>query len=132
MSTATPPPLVIGLGQIAYAVDNVERTTKFLRDQVGLKFLFNAPPNLSFFDLGGVRLMIGRPQGAGMVGTNSVLYLRCSDIQATHQELKERGVRFDRDPMIMAKMPDHELWMAFFRDPDGNLLGLMEERRHPV
>lgn len=129
MSTATPPPLVTGLGQIAYAVDNVERTTKFLRDQVGLKFLFNAPPGLSFFDLGGVRLMIGRPQGAGVIGANSVLYLRTNDIQAAHRDFTARGIRFDREPMALAKLHDHELWMAFFRDPDGNLLALMEERR---
>lgn len=129
MPTATPPPLVTGLGQIAYAVENVERSTRFLRDVVGLRFLFSAPPGLSFFDLGGVRLMIGRPQGAGIVGANSVLYLRTEDINATHQELVSRGVRFDREPMALARMPDHELWMAFFRDPDGNLLALMEERR---
>ena len=129
MSTATPPSLVTGLGQIAYAVENVERTTNFLRDQVGLRFLFTAPPGLSFFDLGGVRLMIGRPQGAGMVGANSVLYLNTSDIQASHRELSANGVRFDREPTLLARMPDHELWMAFFRDPDGNLLALMEERR---
>jgi catechol 2,3-dioxygenase-like lactoylglutathione lyase family enzyme len=121
--------MVTGLGQIAYAVENVERSTKFLRDQVGLPFLFSAPPGLSFFDLGGVRLMIGRPQGAGMVGANSVLYLRCGDIQAAYRELSARGVHFDREPMALARMPDHELWMAFFRDPDGNLLALMEERR---
>jgi len=28
---------------------------------------------------------------------------------------------------MIAKMPGHELWMTFFRDPDHNLLALMSE-----
>lgn len=128
MPTLTPTH-VAGLGQIAYAVDNVERSTRFFRDQLGLAFLFSTPQGLSFFDLGGVRLMLGRPQGAGIVGANSVLYLKVDDIQSAYAEAKARGVRFEREPMVVGRMPDHELWMAFLRDPDGNLLALMDERR---
>ena len=35
----------------------------------------------------------------------------------------------ERAPQLAAKMHDHELWIGFLRDPDGNLLALMEERR---
>jgi methylmalonyl-CoA/ethylmalonyl-CoA epimerase len=38
-------------------------------------------------------------------------------------------VTFIDAPHLVARMPDHELWMCFFRDPDEHLLALMCERR---
>jgi methylmalonyl-CoA/ethylmalonyl-CoA epimerase len=40
-----------------------------------------------------------------------------------------KGVRFIGEPHMIAKMPDHELWLAEFRDSENNVLALMEERR---
>jgi predicted enzyme related to lactoylglutathione lyase len=91
--------------------------------------LFDAGSNLSFLAAGGLRLMLTTPQGAGAVGQNSVLYFRAADLDRTYATLLERGAGAERAPHLTAKMPDHELWMAFIRDPDGNLIGLMEERR---
>lgn len=127
MLTANPTH-VIGLGQIAFAVDDVVSSTGFFKDKLRLPFLFSAAPGLAFFDLGGVRLMLCRPQGAGRAGANSVLYLKVDDIREAYVELAGRGVRFEREPSLVARLPEHELWMAFFRDPEGNLLALTEER----
>jgi catechol 2,3-dioxygenase-like lactoylglutathione lyase family enzyme len=128
MTTSTFPGLS-ALGQIAFTVSDVGRATAFFRDQLGLPFLFAAPPGLAFFDCGGVRLMVTKPQGAGAVGANSILYFKVSDIAAAHLALQARGVVFERPPALVARMPDHELWLASFRDPDGNILELMSEKR---
>lgn len=115
--------------QIAVTVSDVATALPFYRDVLGLTFLFSAGPNLAFLAAGSVRLMLTTPQGAGRVGYNSVLYFKVTDISAVHAAIVARGARNERAPQLTAKMPDHELWAAFLRDPDGNLIGLMEEKR---
>ena len=122
-------PKVSEIRQIAVTVGNVEAALRFYRDVLGLPFLFSAGPDLAFLDAGGIRLMLTTPQGAGSVGANSTLYFKVSDIGATHSALVARGATNERGPQLTAKMPDHELWIGFLRDPDGNLVGLLEERR---
>jgi catechol 2,3-dioxygenase-like lactoylglutathione lyase family enzyme len=118
------------IGQIACTVADVPRAVAFYRDAMGLKLLFEAPPGLAFFECGGIRLMLSQPEGDFKPGGSSaVIYFRISDIMATQQALKSRGVPFVDEPHLIAKMPDHELWMCFFKDPDGHTLALMEERR---
>ena len=114
------------IGQIAIPVSDVERAITFYRDVLGMRFLFQAPPGLGFFDCGGVRLMLDGP-AAAQAGQSSVIYYKVADIHATFQTLASRGLTFEADPHPIAKLPDHELWMAFFRDPDTNLLALMSE-----
>lgn len=130
MSTTTSAD-VTGLAQIALTVSNVERSTPFYRDEIGLKFLFAAGSNLAFFDIGGVRLMLAPPEGRFTAGLSSVLYLRVGDIAAAYSAMTSRGVTFDDEPHIIARMPDHDLWLCTFRDPDGNTLALMSEVRPP-
>ncbi|HWA27574.1 MAG TPA: VOC family protein, partial [Lacunisphaera sp.] len=98
------------------------------RDVVGLKHLFDAGPNLAFFDLGGVRLMISVPSSPELDHAPSLLYYRVADIDAVHAALKSRGAREERPPGLTAKMPNHELWTSFFRDLDNNLFALMCEK----
>ena len=117
------------IGQIAITVSDVSAALTFYRDTLGLRLLFSAGPNLAFLDAGGVRLMLTTPQGAGMVGHNSTLYFKVSDIEAVHAAVVARGATNERAPQLTAKMPDHELWIGFVRDPDGNLVGIMEEKR---
>lgn len=128
MSTVTSP-AVSEIGQIAIVVSDVAQAIEFYRDVLGLKFLFAAGPNLAFLGAGSVRLMLTTPQGAGEVGKNSILYFKVDDLSATHAAILARGARNERAPALTAKMPDHELWIAFVRDPDGNLVGLMSEVR---
>ncbi len=117
------------IGQIAVPVRDLDRAVSLYRDVLGMTFLFQAPPQLAFFDCGGVRLMLDVPEDAAFQGHSSVLYYKVPDMQQTHQELMGKGVVFLQDPHLIAKMPDHDLWMAFFQDPEGNLLGLMCEVR---
>ena len=126
MSTA---PKISNIRQIAVTVSDVELALGFYRDILGLTFLFSAGPNLAFLDAGGIRIMLSTPRGAGTIGANSTLYFTVSDISATHDAFVARGATNERLPQMTAKMPDHELWIGFLRDPDGNLVGLLEERR---
>lgn len=120
---------VSSLGQVAITVSNVEAATKYYREVLGLKFLFAAGPNLAFLTEGTIRIMLSTPQGSGAVAANSILYFKVRDIESTHAAVVQRGSESERAPQLAAKMPDHELWLSFVKDPDGNLVGLMEEKR---
>src|SRR6267154_1041711 len=115
------------LGQIAVNTTDVERAAAFYQDKLGLKLLFKAPPGLAFFDCGGVRLMLERAEKPEFDHPSSVLYFSVPDIQAAYGKLKESGVHLEDEPHLIAKMTAHDLWMTFFRDSEGNLLGLMSE-----
>jgi methylmalonyl-CoA/ethylmalonyl-CoA epimerase len=130
MSSPTPPPTALSeIGQIAIIVGDVTKATAFYRDVLGLKFLFPAGPNMAFLAAGGVRIMLTTPQGAGAVGKNSILYFKVTDIAAAHAAIVARGAEAASQPRMIAKMPEHELWMAAVRDPEGNVIELMEEKR---
>jgi methylmalonyl-CoA/ethylmalonyl-CoA epimerase len=90
-----------------------------------MKFLFQVP-NMGFFACEGVRLMITGSEQPGPP-RNSPIYFKVLDIREAFQSLAQRGAQVEREPHLLARMPDHDLWMAFFRDPDGNLLALMSE-----
>ena len=121
--------MIDNLGQIALTVRDVQRSVAFYRDTLGLRFLFAPGPTLAFLTIGDVRLMLSAPEGELAPGSSTVLYLRVADIDAEHALLTSRGVTFIDAPHLVARMPDHELWMCFFRDPDEHLLALMCERR---
>lgn len=123
-------PALSEIGQIAIVVGDVAKATAFYRDVLGLKFLFSAGPNLAFLQAGTVRLMLTVPEGnVGQPGKNSILYFKVADLAATHAAIVARGARSEHAPRMIAKMPDHELWLAFVRDMDGNVVGLMSEVR---
>ena len=115
------------IGQIAINAHDVERAAAFYQHTLGLKLLFKAAPGLAFFDCGGVRLMLTRPEKPEFDHPGSILYFAVPDIEAAHAAMKEKGVRFEDEPHLIARMPDHDLWMVFFRDSEGNLMGLMSE-----
>jgi methylmalonyl-CoA/ethylmalonyl-CoA epimerase len=115
------------IGQIAINAHGVERAAAFYENVLGLKLLFKAGPGLAFFDCGGVRLMLTKPEKPEHDHPSSILYFAVPDIQAAHAKLKDHGVKFEDEPHLIAKMPDHDLWMTFFRDSENNLLGLMSE-----
>jgi methylmalonyl-CoA/ethylmalonyl-CoA epimerase len=120
--------MIDSLGQVALTVRDVERSTAFYRDAVGLAFLFAPAPTLAFLEIGGTRLMLSAPAGEFTPGSGSVLYFKVADIDAVHASMSARDVPFIDAPHLVARMPDHELWMCFFRDPDGHTLALMSER----
>ncbi|HEY1262669.1 MAG TPA: VOC family protein [Terriglobales bacterium] len=117
---------ISGLGQIAINVHDPERATAFYRDVLGLPFLFQAGA-LSFFDCGGVRLMLSRAEKPEFDHPSSILYFTVPDIHAAYRRLAEAGASLEGEPHLIAKMPAHDLWMTFFRDSESNFLGLMSE-----
>ena len=138
------------IGQIAISVSDIDRATAFYRDTLGLRFLFSAPPSMSFFDCDGVRLMLTvpehdeKPKGgsnvdfpiadvdAGEVHPRRIahgfaVYFTVPHVPRTTQTLKSRGVQFIGEPHIIHRTDTYDLWMSFFTDPDGNTLALMAE-----
>jgi len=127
----SPQPAMTGaltsIGQIAITVRDLARAVAFYRDVLGLQFLFEAG-QMAFFDCCGTRLMLSPSEQIDST-YSSILYYKTPDIRATAERLRSRRVVFEAPPRVIAKMPDHELWMAFFRDSEDNLLGLMSEVR---
>ena len=115
------------IGQIAINARDVERAAAFYEHALGLKLLFKAGPGLAFFDCGGVRLMLTLPEKPEFDHPSSILYFAVPDIQSAYAKMKEKSVHFEDEPHLIARMPDHDLWMTFFRDTEGNLMGLMSE-----
>ena len=123
---------IIGLRQVAQHADDLERATAFYRDVIGLRHIATfEPPGLVFFDLGdGTRLMLEDP------APSAILYLEVDDIEAATARLAAAGVAFEDEPHLINRddaglfgAPGTEEWMVFFRDSEGNLVGLAEGRR---
>jgi methylmalonyl-CoA/ethylmalonyl-CoA epimerase len=115
------------VGQLLIPVTDLERGIAFYRDSLGLRFLFSAPPQMSFFQAGSVRLLVGVPESSRFAQRGSMVYFKVADIQAVYETLKSRGVAFGDPPHIAHRTPTMELWLCEFKDPDGNYLALMSE-----
>lgn len=122
-------PGISQIGQIAVIIHDLDRAVAFYRDVLGLRLLFQVPPKMAFFDCGGVRLMLSLPEEADFDHPGSILYYKVSDIQGAWAALRAGGADLREEPHLLVKMPDHDLWMAFFRDTEGNTLALMSEVR---
>ena len=121
-------PATFGLSaieQIAITVKDIDRAVAFYRDQLGMKHLFSAPPNLAFFDCDGIRLMLSPPPKPEFDHPSSIIYFTVDDIQQAHATLADRGVQFEEKPSFVADMGTYDLWLASFRDSENNLLALM-------
>ena len=114
------------IGQVALGVEDVDRAEAFYRDALRLRWLYRYG-DLVFFDCAGVRLLLEKCHAPGAAGQASSLYFNCPDIALGVRELELRGVVFASRPHLIAAMEDHDLWMAFFTDPDGHTLALMQE-----
>ena len=116
------------IGQISIMVKDLARATAFYRDTLGVKLLFEVP-GLAFFDAGGVRLMLGKAEKPQFDHPASILYYKVDDIGGVHQALESRGVRIEHEPRLVAPMPDHDLWISFYKDSEDNYFALMSEVR---
>lgn len=114
------------IGQIALPVRDTDRAESFYRDVLRLRWLYRFG-DLAFFDCGGVRLLLEKATDPSDVVHGSPIYFACADIALAVRELERRGVALTRQPHRIAEMEDHDLWMAFFTDPDGHTLALMHE-----
>ena len=115
------------IGQIAIPVTNTDRSEAFYEQTLGLRKLYRYG-DLSFFDCAGVRLMLSPPeQGQPVTPAQGAIYFRVADLALAVNDLKAKGAEVFSEPHLLTPMPDHDLWMAFTRDPDGHLIGLMME-----
>src|SRR5436305_7659948 len=123
MSTSPTPAVaaIDRIGQIAINVHDTSRAVAFYRDTLGLKLLFTAG-QLAFLDCGGVRLMLSPPEKPEFDHPSSILYFKVDDIQAAYDRLVHLGVKIEDQPHVVARMPDHDLWLVEFRDSEGNLM----------
>lgn len=117
------------IAQIAVLARDVAVSVAFYRDVLGLKPLFTVNERLAFMDCGGVRLMFSPPEIAELDHPASILYFTVGDLDGAHQALAARGVPCEHSPQLVARMPDHELWIAEYRDPARNIFALMCEKR---
>jgi methylmalonyl-CoA/ethylmalonyl-CoA epimerase len=117
------------IAQIALTVGDLDRSVTFYRDALRMPLLFQAPPGLAFFSCGSIRLMLSKPEAGFTPGSSTVLYFKVTDIEKNHAALAARGVPFVDTPHFITRMPDHDLWMTFFKDPDGHTIALMEEKK---
>ena len=115
------------VAQVLVPVEDFEQGVAFYRDVLGLRLLFTAPPQMAFFDCAGVRLLVGVVPPGQEARRGSAVYFRVTDIAAVAATLRERGVAFTADPFVVHRTDTSEVWLAEFRDPDGNALALMGE-----
>ena len=115
------------IAQLLIPVDDFENGVAFYRDVLGLPFLFAAPPQMAFFNCGGVRLLVGVMPAGQKAQRGSAIYFHVADIRAVYSSLNGKGVSFKEEPHIVHRTPKSELWLAEFNDPDGNQLALMSE-----
>ena len=121
-------PQIAGVLQLAIPVRDIGRATAFYRDSLGLKFLMDAP-NMAFFDCGGVRLYLDANEVSQPPSSNQFIYFRSTDIVSHASVLKGKDVSMHQEPRVIAKLPHAEVWLMWIRDSEGNLLGIMEERK---
>jgi len=114
------------LTQISINAHDIKRAEAFYRDTLGIKHLFTVP-NMTFFDCGGIRLMVSIPSSPDLDHPSSILYFKVNNIQEAHQTLTSRGVQFVNQPTLVAQMPTYDLWIAAFKDSEQNILSLMSE-----
>jgi predicted enzyme related to lactoylglutathione lyase len=113
------------IAQLLIPVDDFESGVSFYRDVLGLPLLFAAPPQMAFFNCGGLRLLVGVVPAGQKAQRGSAIYFEVADIHAVYSSLKSNGVSFKGEPHPVNRTPKSEMWLAEFTDPDGNQLALL-------
>jgi methylmalonyl-CoA/ethylmalonyl-CoA epimerase len=115
--------------QIAIPVHSLDNAKAFYRDTLGMRHLFDAPPALSFFDCGGVQLMLAGPEAHGKDGDqqHAVLFYDVSDIKKAHARIKSSGAKSLEEPRMITRMNGREIWISSVSDGQGNVVGLMSD-----
>lgn len=115
------------IAQIAINVSDLARAKAFYKDKLSMSFLFEFG-TMAFFQCGAVRLLIGTPEpGKAISNGGTILYFKVDDLESTYAALAAMQVPVLQPPHLVAKMPDHDLWLAIVTDPDDNPIGLMSE-----
>jgi len=128
MTAATSPFSLSAIGQIFVRARDLDRAVRFYRDTLGMPFLFQAPPQMAFFQCGPTTVMVGVPERPEFDHPASTIYYLVPDIDAAHATLRGRAVDFISEPHLVHRAADYELWLADFRDSEGNVLALMARK----
>ena len=128
MTTAATPFGLNAIGQIFIRAKDLDRAVRFYRDTLGMPFLFQAPPQMAFFQCGPTSVMVGVPEAPELDHPASLVYYLVPDIAAAHQTLRDRGVEFITAPHLVHRAPEYDLWLGDFRDSEGNVLALMSRK----
>ena len=118
------------LVQVAQGATDLDRSARWYADLLGVEPAARFdPPGLVFFVLDGMRLLLD----AGAPG--ALVYLAVDDVDATVSRLRTAGTEVAGEPHVIFGHDDDTLgpagtdeWMAFVKDPDGHLVGLVEQR----
>lgn len=120
-------PQIQAIGQINIPVHNLDNATHFYQNILGLNLIFQVSNMMSFFDCNGVRLVLAVPTSTEFDHPSSIIYFSVNDIHVAHQTLLATNVEFTQNPHTVGTMGDVDVWMAFFKDPNGNHLAIMSE-----
>ena len=123
-------PVTAGIVQLHIRATDLPRAIAFYRDVLGLPFLFESN-GLAFFQCGPTRLMLSRPEQPELDHPSSIVYFGTDDIQKGRDTLVQRGAQGVGQPHMIARLPDREVWLCDWKDSEGNLMCLMEERNLP-
>ena len=117
------------IGQIHITVSDINAAISFYRDTLGMEFLFRVPEqSMAFFNCGGIRLYLGITEGLDRP-SQPLIYYNVSDIDEACDSLRQRDVDLEALPHVVHRTEEMELWMASLKDPEDNLVCLMEERK---
>lgn len=115
------------IAQVAVPVRDLDRARTFYRDTLGLPHLFDAPPGLAFFGCGETRLMLSQPEGPE-TAASAIVYYAVPDAAAAETRLRTMGVPIEQAAHRIATVNGKHVWLAFVRDSEGNMIGLMSEQ----
>ena len=112
------------LTQVGLSVRDLNRARHFYRDVLGLALLFETN-GMMFFQLVGLRLLVGKAYSAEQSIGGSILYFDAPDFESAVDALTAKGVTFLSDAQVLQRTDTHELKLRSFLDPDGNALALL-------
>ena len=119
--------LATSVCQIAVPCKDVSRATAFYRDAVGLQFVFESG-GLAFLMCGSVRFMLAKPEANDPVHAISCVYFSTDDIIEAAKTLASKGAAMEGEPHIVGRLPGRDVWLAHWRDTEGNLMAFMQEK----
>jgi catechol 2,3-dioxygenase-like lactoylglutathione lyase family enzyme len=119
---------VTAVAQVAISVTDVPRAIAFYRDVLGLPLLFDVPEQkLAFLQAGGVRLYLDANEMEGY-HSSPLVYWTVADLDVAEAAVAAAGIEIESPPHVVHRTDAMELWMFLVRDPDGNAVGLMQEK----
>ena len=112
-----------------FAVDDIEEAKRFYGETLGLK-VTDGPMGVLTLELAGDRPTMIYPKPDFTPATYTILNFQVEDVDAAVDDLTARGVEierydgFDQDEKGIVR--DEGPTIAWFRDPAGNILSVLE------